>query len=59
MLELDGQAREAGVPAVVGIGASPGVSNLPAATAASELDGVDEVITGWGFGGCGGSDDWG
>jgi saccharopine dehydrogenase-like NADP-dependent oxidoreductase len=47
MLAMDGAAREAGVTALVGAGASPGVSNLLAASAVGELDEVDEVVTGW------------
>jgi saccharopine dehydrogenase-like NADP-dependent oxidoreductase len=53
MLELDSRAREAGVTAIVGVGASPGVSNLLAAKAISRLDAVEEVITGWGLSGTG------
>ena len=51
MLELDSRARNAGVTAIVGVGASPGVSNLLAAKAISRLDAVEEVITGWGLSG--------
>lgn len=47
MLELDGAARAAGVTAVIGMGASPGVSNLLAATAAAPLDSVRDVYTAW------------
>ncbi len=47
MLELDALARSAGVTAVVGIGASPGITNLLAVLAASQLDTVEETITGW------------
>lgn len=47
MLALDGAAREAGVTALVGMGASPGISNLLAASAAGELDEVSELVTGW------------
>ncbi|WP_018655511.1 saccharopine dehydrogenase family protein [Actinomadura flavalba] len=47
MLGLDGAARAAGVTALVGMGASPGVSNLLAVTAARELDRVDRIVTGW------------
>ncbi len=50
MLELDEAARKAGITAVVGIGASPGISNLLAVRASSELDQVEELITGWGLG---------
>ncbi|TYB48847.1 saccharopine dehydrogenase family protein [Actinomadura chibensis] len=47
MLDLDGDARAAGVCAVVGMGASPGVSNLLAARAASRLDTVTDIYTAW------------
>lgn len=47
MLELDEYARNRGVTALVGMGASPGVANLLAVLAAQELDSVDEVVTGW------------
>jgi saccharopine dehydrogenase-like NADP-dependent oxidoreductase len=46
-LELDGKARENGCTVVVGLGSSPGVSNLCALVAARRLDQVDEIITGW------------
>ncbi len=47
MLQRDGRARSAGVTAVVGIGASPGSSNMLAALAARELDSVEDLHTGW------------
>lgn len=47
MLELDEIACSAGVCAVVGMGASPGVSNLLAATAAAHLDSVRDAYTAW------------
>ncbi|MCP2288382.1 saccharopine dehydrogenase family protein [Nocardia amikacinitolerans] len=47
MLELDAAARDAGVCAIIGMGASPGVSNLLAARAARELDRVENVYTAW------------
>ncbi|CRK52166.1 Saccharopine dehydrogenase [Rhodococcus sp. RD6.2] len=47
MLELDAEARKAGICAIVGMGASPGVSNLLAARAARELDSVVDVYTAW------------
>ncbi|MDH2590206.1 saccharopine dehydrogenase NADP-binding domain-containing protein [Acinetobacter baumannii] len=47
MLKLDHQARESGTVAVVGIGASPGLTNLLAVKAYRELDSVDRLITGW------------
>lgn len=47
MLALDQRAREAGVAAVVGMGASPGISNLLALRAARRLDSVRDCYTGW------------
>lgn len=48
ILALDGRARSAGVCVVVGMGASPGVSNLLARLAAERLDVLDDVFTAWG-----------
>ncbi|WP_329614312.1 saccharopine dehydrogenase NADP-binding domain-containing protein [Streptomyces brevispora] len=45
--ELDGLARENGCRAVIGLGASPGTSNMLAAVAAGRLDSVEELLTGW------------
>ncbi len=53
MLSLDGEARTAGVTAVVGIGASPGISNMLAAKAMAGLDEVASIVTGWGLEGTG------
>ncbi|MGW4119403.1 saccharopine dehydrogenase family protein [Nocardia sp. NPDC004711] len=47
MLGLDDRARAAGVCAIVGMGASPGISNLLAALAAAELDTVLDAYTAW------------
>jgi lysine 6-dehydrogenase len=47
MLALDQPARDAGVIAVVGIGASPGISNLLAARAARGMDTIDALYTAW------------
>lgn len=47
MLELDDRARAAGVSAVIGMGASPGISNLLASLGMSECDQVDRVFTAW------------
>jgi saccharopine dehydrogenase-like NADP-dependent oxidoreductase len=47
MLELDEEARAAGVRAVIGMGASPGVSNLLAIRAAALLDTLTDVHTAW------------
>lgn len=47
MLALDSQARAAQVPAIVGIGASPGISNLLAAKAHNALDTTHTLYTAW------------
>lgn len=47
MLEFDERARAAGVCAVIGVGASPGISNMLAMAAVGFLDTADEVLTGW------------
>ena len=48
LLALDDSARAAGISVVVGIGASPGLSNLLVKHAANHLDRVDAVHTAWG-----------
>ena len=47
-LEFDKKAKEAGITAFIGIGASPGITNILAVQACSKLDGVEELITAWG-----------
>jgi saccharopine dehydrogenase-like NADP-dependent oxidoreductase len=47
MLAMADDARIAGVTAVIGMGASPGISNLLAVTAARELDSVEELWAGF------------
>jgi saccharopine dehydrogenase-like NADP-dependent oxidoreductase len=47
MLDLDGDAREAGITAVIGMGASPGTSNLLAVMAMRACDTVERVYTAW------------
>ncbi|MEV0247074.1 saccharopine dehydrogenase NADP-binding domain-containing protein [Nocardia sp. NPDC050712] len=47
MLEMHDRAVAAGVTAVLGMGASPGVANLLARQAVSGLDQVESVVTGW------------
>ncbi|WP_406635139.1 saccharopine dehydrogenase family protein [Amycolatopsis sp. WGS_07] len=51
VLSLDARARQAGVTALIGMGASPGVSNVLAMRAAAELDVVHELVTGWALAG--------
>jgi saccharopine dehydrogenase-like NADP-dependent oxidoreductase len=50
MLEMSEEAKAAGITAILGIGASPGITNLLAVLVCAELDEVDEVTTAWGFG---------
>ena len=50
MLKLDERARECGVTAVLGMGASPGLTNLLARRAAQELDHAEVLHTIWGIG---------
>lgn len=47
MLSLDAAARTAGITAVIGLGASPGLSNLLAVKALRALDRVDSIYTVW------------
>lgn len=51
MLELDDAARAARITAVVGMGASPGTSNLLAMLAMAQCDTVERVYTAWRAGG--------
>ncbi len=47
MLELDGAARENGITAIIGLGASPGLCNLIAKHGADKLDSTDEIRIFW------------
>ena len=47
LLQRRAIARETGVTAVIGMGLSPGLSNLLAVTAARELEQIDTLRTGW------------
>ncbi len=47
ILDLHQEARKAGIAVVVGLGASPGVTNIMARHGASRLDRTDEVHTAW------------
>jgi len=46
-LSLDAAAKAAGIPIYVGCGASPGMSNVMAVDAASDLDTVDRIDLCW------------
>lgn len=48
LLAMNERAKEAGITALLGIGASPGLTNLMAVLACSKLDKVDDLITAWG-----------
>ena len=50
LLDMNEMAKKAGITAVIGLGASPGITNLMAVIACSRLDKVDELITAWGYG---------
>jgi saccharopine dehydrogenase (NAD+, L-lysine-forming) len=47
LLELHGEAVRAGITVVVGLGASPGITNILARYGADQLDRVEEVRTSW------------
>ncbi|CCH51844.1 hypothetical protein BN8_00797 [Fibrisoma limi BUZ 3] len=47
MLSLSASATEAGITAVIGLGASPGVSNLLAMKLVASFDQIDRLYTGW------------
>lgn len=47
MLELDEQAKQAGIIIILGLGASPGVNNVLVRAAANQLDTVKEIHTAW------------
>jgi lysine 6-dehydrogenase len=47
LLEMHGDAVRAGIPIIVGLGASPGITNVMARHGADRLDRVEEVHTSW------------
>ncbi len=47
LLDLHDTAVRRGSTAIVGMGASPGISNLLAVVAARELEPPEEIVTGW------------
>ena len=55
-LELDREAKEAGVTAVLGMGDDPGTSNVIARMASWELDSVSEIRIRWGSAATGSGD---
>lgn len=46
-LELNDDARKNGVTAIIGLGASPGLTNMLAKYGAEKLDTIDEIHTSW------------
>lgn len=46
-LNLDDEAKQAGVAIIIGLGASPGIMNVMARYGANKLDSVDEIHTSW------------
>lgn len=65
-LELNDQAKRAGVTTIIGLGASPGITNMLAKLGANKLNRVDEIHTSWavslgeegGGGGSAATDHW-
>ncbi|MCW4031838.1 MAG: saccharopine dehydrogenase NADP-binding domain-containing protein [Candidatus Bathyarchaeota archaeon] len=49
LLKMDDKAKKAEVTALVGMGSSPGITNLMAVIASAKLDDVDDLITAWGY----------
>ena len=47
MLDLHEQAARRGLTAIIGMGASPGITNLLAVVAARELGSPGQIVTGW------------
>jgi saccharopine dehydrogenase-like NADP-dependent oxidoreductase len=47
MHELHGRAEEANITAIIGLGASPGITSMLAARAREELDETQELIAAW------------
>lgn len=47
MHELHDRAKEAKITAIIGLGASPGITSMLAARAREELDETEELIAGW------------
>jgi len=46
-LELDDEAKKAGIAVIIGLGWTPGITNVCAKYAASKLDRVDEIDIAW------------
>jgi len=50
MLSKSEEAKHAGITAIIGMGASPGITNMLAAKAVEQIEIVDDLITIWGAG---------
>jgi saccharopine dehydrogenase-like NADP-dependent oxidoreductase len=50
LLDMNKRTKKAEITSIIGMGASPGLTNLMAVIACSELDEIDELITAWGMG---------
>jgi len=50
MLKLDGIAKEKNLLAIIGLGASPGITNLLGSIAIDQLDDTKIIYTGWNMG---------
>ncbi|MBW2596416.1 MAG: saccharopine dehydrogenase NADP-binding domain-containing protein [Deltaproteobacteria bacterium] len=48
ILELDKEAKKAGITMITGVGWTPGVTNVFARRAANQLDEVEEIAVAWG-----------
>lgn len=46
-MELDGDAKKAGVTAITGVGWTPGITNIFARLGADQMDEVEEIATSW------------
>lgn len=57
MLKLNARAKQNNVTAVIGLGASPGISNLLCVKAATALDEVDTIVSAWKLSGAVNADD--
>jgi saccharopine dehydrogenase-like NADP-dependent oxidoreductase len=57
MLKLSERAKQAGVTAVIGLGASPGIVNLLCVKAATALDKADTIVSAWKLSGAVNEDD--
>ena len=47
MLDMDTEAKNAGISIILGMGASPGVNNILVRAAAEQLDDIEKICTAW------------